>query len=80
MKIPASIAPGEYVSLFYEDYPDDISHICFQLLRHELLALHGGQSLNGAQFYPVCVQLTVTGSGTKTPSGLGFPGLVSSFK
>jgi cellulase len=45
------------------------------LLRHEIIALHGGGSLNGAQFYPVCVQLTVTGSGTFKPVGnVGFPG------
>ena len=44
------------------------------LLRHEILALHAGSSLNGAQFYPVCVQLTVTGGGSLAPSGLSFPG------
>ncbi|TFK95139.1 glycosyl hydrolase family 61-domain-containing protein [Pterulicium gracile] len=46
----------------------------FKLLRHEILALHGGSSVNGAQFYPVCVQLTVTGGGSLNPSGLSFPG------
>ncbi|KAF9262742.1 endoglucanase-4 [Marasmius fiardii PR-910] len=44
------------------------------LLRHENLALHGASSLGGAQFYPVCVQLTVTGGGSLNPSGLSFPG------
>jgi len=44
------------------------------LLRHEILALHAGSNLNGAQFYPVCVQLTVTGVGSLSPSGLSFPG------
>ncbi|KAL0946013.1 hypothetical protein HGRIS_012290 [Hohenbuehelia grisea] len=44
------------------------------LLRHENLALHGGANLGGAQFYPVCVQLTITGGGSLNPSGLGFPG------
>ncbi|KAF4579707.1 Esterase/lipase/thioesterase [Pleurotus pulmonarius] len=47
------------------------------LLRHENLALHGGANLGGAQFYPVCVQLTVTGGGSLNPSGLGFPGAYS---
>ncbi|KDR76933.1 hypothetical protein GALMADRAFT_66407 [Galerina marginata CBS 339.88] len=44
------------------------------LLRHENLALHGANNLGGAQFYPVCIQLTVTGGGTLNPSGLSFPG------
>ncbi|KAL4254459.1 Endo-beta-1,4-glucanase D [Abortiporus biennis] len=47
------------------------------LLRHEILALHGATNIGGAQFYPVCVQLTVTGGGSKTPSGLAFPGAYS---
>ncbi|KIJ55697.1 lytic polysaccharide monooxygenase [Sphaerobolus stellatus SS14] len=44
------------------------------LLRHEILALHAGSNVGGAQFYPVCVQLTVTGGGSLSPSGLSFPG------
>ncbi|KAJ3574882.1 hypothetical protein NP233_g1472 [Leucocoprinus birnbaumii] len=44
------------------------------LLRHENLALHGAANLGGAQFYPVCIQLTVTGGGSLKPSGLSFPG------
>ncbi|KIY65590.1 lytic polysaccharide monooxygenase [Cylindrobasidium torrendii FP15055 ss-10] len=45
------------------------------LLRHENLALHGASNVGGAQFYPVCVQLTVTGGGSLAPSGgLSFPG------
>ncbi|KAF8602361.1 endoglucanase-4 [Ceratobasidium sp. AG-I] len=44
------------------------------LLRHEIIALHGGSSLGGAQFYPVCAQITVTGGGSANPSGLAFPG------
>jgi len=31
-----------------------------QLLRHENLALHGASNIGGAQFYPVCIQLTGT--------------------
>ncbi|KAL2829515.1 glycosyl hydrolase family 61-domain-containing protein [Aspergillus cavernicola] len=34
------------------------------VLRHEIIALHGAP-----QFYPQCVNLKVTGSGTSTPSG-----------
>ncbi|KAF9531120.1 endoglucanase-4 [Crepidotus variabilis] len=44
------------------------------LLRHENLALHGASNLGGAQFYPVCIQLTITGGGSLKPSGLSFPG------
>jgi len=36
------------------------------LIRHELLALHQADT---PQWYPECAQLTVTGSGTATPSG-----------
>ncbi|PFH51151.1 lytic polysaccharide monooxygenase [Amanita thiersii Skay4041] len=45
------------------------------LLRHENLALHAGSNLGGAQFYSICVQLTVTGGGSLNPSGLSFPGV-----
>ncbi|KAG8810371.1 Esterase/lipase/thioesterase [Serendipita sp. 399] len=44
------------------------------LLRHENLALHGASSPGGAQFYPVCIHLKVTGGGSASPSGLAFPG------
>lgn len=48
------------------------------LLRHEQIALHGATSVGGAQFYPVCIQLTVTGGGSVQPSGnLAFPGAYS---
>ena len=36
------------------------------LIRHELMAIH---QANSPQWYPECAQLTVTGSGTATPSG-----------
>lgn len=44
------------------------------LLRHEILGLHVAFQLNGAQFYPSCVHLKVTGGGTDVPSGVGLPG------
>ncbi|KAA8892615.1 glycosyl hydrolase family 61-domain-containing protein [Sphaerosporella brunnea] len=45
------------------------------LLRHELLALHAAGSANGAQFYPVCANLKITGSGSAVPSDtVKFPG------
>ncbi|KAF1836885.1 hypothetical protein BDW02DRAFT_492644 [Decorospora gaudefroyi] len=45
------------------------------LLRSEMLALHGAQTVGGAQFYVGCAQLKVTGTGTGacTPS-ISLPG------
>ena len=40
------------------------------VLRHELIALHGAGSEDGAQNYPQCFNLQVTGSGTDQPSGV----------
>ena len=37
--------------------------------RHEIIALHGGGSPNGAQNYPQCINIEVTGSGTESPEG-----------
>ncbi|KAK0714089.1 glycosyl hydrolase family 61-domain-containing protein, partial [Lasiosphaeria miniovina] len=54
--LPASIAPGQY------------------LVRQEIIALHESDATfnvnpaRGAQFYPSCVQVEVTGSGTVVPS------------
>jgi lytic cellulose monooxygenase (C1-hydroxylating) len=39
------------------------------VLRHEILALHGAGSLNGAQSYPQCINLEITGGGTYNPPG-----------
>ncbi|RMZ75684.1 hypothetical protein DV738_g5326, partial [Chaetothyriales sp. CBS 135597] len=39
------------------------------VLRHETIALHQALDLNGAQNYPQCVNLLVTGSGTDTLPG-----------
>lgn len=52
VKIPSSIAPGNYV------------------LRHEIIALHSAGNADGAQNYPQCINLQVTGSGSDTPSGI----------
>lgn len=48
----------------------------YYLVRHEVLALHSAYKYPGAQFYPGCHQLKVTGGGsTKPSSGLvSFPG------
>ena len=39
------------------------------VLRHEMIALHEGNREGGAQFYPQCVNLKVTGGGSSTPAG-----------
>jgi len=44
------------------------------LLRTELLALHSASTAGGAQFYISCVQINVTGGGSKTGNLLSFPG------
>jgi len=42
------------------------------VLRHEILALHSAGQANGAQAYPQCINIEVTGSGSSTPSGGDF--------
>lgn len=42
----------------------------YYLVRHEIIALHSAYQYPGAQFYPGCHQLEVTGSGSTAPSGL----------
>ncbi|KAJ2671493.1 hypothetical protein GGI25_005482 [Coemansia spiralis] len=44
------------------------------LLRGEIIALHGASRLNGTQFFPNCVQLTITGGGSSEPTGVALPG------
>ncbi|KAF1915909.1 glycoside hydrolase family 61 protein-like protein [Ampelomyces quisqualis] len=47
----------------------------YYLVRHEIIALHSAYAYPGAQFYPGCHQLKVSGGGNTTPSGLvSFPG------
>ncbi|KAK2734558.1 hypothetical protein FQN55_002600 [Onygenales sp. PD_40] len=55
-KLPSNLAPGKY------------------LLRHEIIGLHEADAtydqnpIRGAQFYPSCIQLEVTGSGSESPA------------
>ena len=65
-------------SMFYADA------ICSYLIRAEMIALHEGDvsyTVNprrGAQFYPDCVQIEVTGDGdVELPEGVSFPGAYS---
>lgn len=48
----------------------------FYLVRHEVIALHAAWTHPGAQFYPGCHQLNVTGGGSTVPSAnlASFPG------
>ncbi|KIJ61718.1 lytic polysaccharide monooxygenase [Hydnomerulius pinastri MD-312] len=57
--IPSSLKPGQYI------------------IRHEIIALHAVSNLTDplAQFYPSCIQIEVTGSGTAFPTSfVSFPG------
>ncbi|KAI9836216.1 MAG: hypothetical protein M1819_001553 [Sarea resinae] len=40
------------------------------VLRHEIIALHSAGEVDGAQNYPQCVNLQITGSGTDSPAGV----------
>ncbi|KAJ5721232.1 uncharacterized protein N7483_009166 [Penicillium malachiteum] len=70
-----TVIPGSWASddLIADDYsrtitiPTDIEAGNY-VLRHEIIALHGAEDLNGAQNYPQCINLNVTGDGTATPS------------
>jgi cellulase len=37
--------------------------------RHEIIALHGANDPNGAQNYPQCINIEITGSGSDSPEG-----------
>lgn len=39
------------------------------VFRHEIIALHGAEALNGAQNYPQCLNIAVTGGGSASPTG-----------
>lgn len=60
--IPSDIKPGSYI------------------IRHEIISLHNAlnddyiKKSSGAQFYPQCIKIKVTGDGTATPPGVKFPG------
>ncbi|CAN8099735.1 unnamed protein product [Discula destructiva] len=39
------------------------------VFRHEIIAVHGAESLDGAQNYPQCLNVAVTGGGSASPVG-----------
>jgi len=51
----------------------------YYLVRHEIIALHSAWAVGGAQFYPSCHQLQISGSGNVVPTKdknelVSFPG------
>ncbi|KAG2420775.1 endoglucanase IV precursor [Aspergillus terreus] len=40
------------------------------VLRHEIIGLHSAGNLNGAQNYPQCINIEITGGGSTKPSGV----------
>ncbi|PSN68410.1 hypothetical protein BS50DRAFT_363216 [Corynespora cassiicola Philippines] len=40
------------------------------VLRHEIIALHSAGDVGGAQNYPQCLNIEVTGGGSETPAGV----------
>lgn len=75
--IDGSSTPGVYAAdeLIDNDLgwmiqiPSDIAPGNY-VLRHEIIALHSGGNANGAQNYPQCFNLKITGSGTSSPEGV----------
>lgn len=75
--IDGTSAPGNWASdkLIANDntwvatIPADIAPGNY-VLRHEIIALHSAYDTNGAQNYPQCINLIVTGSGTAEPAGV----------
>ncbi|KAF8648194.1 hypothetical protein AX16_006333 [Volvariella volvacea WC 439] len=48
------------------------------IIRHEIIALHAASAYPGAQVYPSCIQIQVTGSGNAYPTSfVSFPGAYS---
>ncbi|KAJ4023758.1 hypothetical protein NW761_014376 [Fusarium oxysporum] len=52
-----------------DEIPENIKAGAY-VLRHEVIALHGGFQENGAQNYPQCFNLEIEGSGTEQPEGI----------
>lgn len=39
------------------------------VFRHEIIAMHGAESEDGAQNYPFCINIAITGGGSDSPDG-----------
>ncbi|KAL5046730.1 glycosyl hydrolase family 61-domain-containing protein [Aspergillus fruticulosus] len=69
--VPGSWASDELIAANFSrtvTIPSDIASGNY-VLRHEIIALHSAGNKDGAQNYPQCINLKVTGSGTATPAG-----------
>ncbi|TVY88650.1 Endoglucanase, partial [Lachnellula willkommii] len=69
--VPKSLAPGMYFMIILvharpHGKNGSTGHYVF---RHETIACHGASTLGGAQNYPFCLNIDVTGSGTENPTG-----------
>lgn len=62
--------------IVYFNIPSDITAGNY-LVRGELMSLHGVGDYHGIQTYVRCAEITVTGGGSKNPSGVSFPGAYS---
>lgn len=74
--IDGSTSPGTYASdnLISNNYTQTFTipstlKAGNYVVRHEIIALHSAEQEDGAQNYPQCFNVAVTGSGTELPSG-----------
>ncbi|KAF4447169.1 putative endoglucanase IV precursor [Fusarium austroafricanum] len=68
---PATYASDELIANnngWLVEIPENIKPGSY-VLRHEIIALHAGGQENGAQNYPQCFNLEISGSGTELPEG-----------
>ncbi|KAL4744330.1 hypothetical protein BDW72DRAFT_188789 [Aspergillus terricola var. indicus] len=69
--VPGTWASDELIAANFSwtvTIPPDIASGNY-VLRHEIVALHSAANKGGAQSYPQCINLKITGSGTATPAG-----------
>ncbi|TFK35318.1 glycosyl hydrolase family 61-domain-containing protein, partial [Crucibulum laeve] len=67
-KVPADIAPGNYL------IRAEVIALYLFIIILFTSALHTAGSAGGAQFYPACYQVNVSGTGTAKPPTVKFPG------
>ncbi|KAF2755606.1 hypothetical protein EJ05DRAFT_513096 [Pseudovirgaria hyperparasitica] len=83
--VDGSTAPGTWASdeliannnTWEVTIPTDIAPGNY-VLRHEIIALHSAGQDNGAQNYPQCINLQVTGTGANNPAGVAGTALYKS--
>jgi len=74
--VDANAAEGEWVTdkMIANDFTTDVTIPAnvkpgSYVLRHEIIALHSAGNANGAQSYPMCINLKISGSGSLSPPG-----------